>query len=198
LIDELERRKLRENTVTVFTADHGELFGEHGAGGHPGEFWEGVIRVPLAIDIPEYDHTVSEQVQLLDIAPTIIDILGEQAVREWSGESLLPIADGADPTPLAFGDVGRKINYEKGYVRRSDGWKLLDHADDGEFLFNVYETPAERSTDERSTDEPAVLSELQDRIDDHRTRMEQYRRGARGINEDEAMVEEHLEDLGYL
>lgn len=198
LIDELERRELRENTVTVFTADHGELFGEHGAGGHPGEFWEGVIRVPLVVDLPEYDHTVSEQVQLLDIAPTIIDILGEKAVREWSGESLLPIAAGADPTPLAFGDVGRKINYEKGYVRRSDGWKLLDHADDGEFLFNVYETPAERSTDERSTDEPAVLSELQDRIDDHRTRMEQYRRGARGINEDEAMVEEHLEDLGYL
>jgi arylsulfatase A-like enzyme len=152
LIEQLDRRELRDDTVTVFTADHGELFGEHGAGGHPGEFWEGVIRVPLLIDFPEYDHTVSEQVQLLDISPTIVDALGQPAVGEWSGESLLPVADGADPTPLAFGDVGRKINYEKGYVRRSDGWILLDHAADGEFLFNVREAPAERPTDERSSD----------------------------------------------
>jgi arylsulfatase A-like enzyme len=197
LIEELEQRELRDDTMTVFTADHGELFGEHGAGGHPGEFWEGVIRVPLLIDIPEYDHTVSEQVQLLDISPTIVDALGETAVGEWSGESLLPIAEGADPTPLVFGDVGRKINYEKGYVRRSDGWKLLDHADDGEFLFNVRETPAERPKDERSDDKPAVLSELRNKLQEHRDRMTQSRRGVEGINENGAMVEEHLEALGY-
>ena len=199
LLTELEQRGLREETVIVFTADHGELFGEHGEGGHPGEFWEGVIRVPLAVDAPDHTNgTVTDQVQLLDIAPTIVDAIGETQVEDWTGQSLLGVVDGIEPTPLAFGDVGRKINYEKGYVRRSDGWKLLDHAEDGEFLFNVRETPAELPTDERSIDEPAVRSELQNQIDQHRKRMQQSRRGLHGVNEDEAMVEEHLEDLGYL
>lgn len=198
LLAELEQRGLREETVIVFTADHGELFGEHGAGGHPGEFWEGVIRVPLAIDAPNHDGTVTDQVQLLDVAPTIVDTVGETQVEDWTGQSLLEVANSADSAPLAFGDVGRKINYQKGYVRRSDGWKLLDHAEDGEFLFNIRETPAELPTDERSTDQPAILAELQDQIGQHRKRMQQSRRGSHGINEDEAMVEEHLEDLGYL
>lgn len=197
LIDELERRELREDTVTVFTADHGELFGEHGAGGHPGEFWEGVIRVPLIIDIPEYEHTVSEQVQLLDIAPTVTDVLGEQPADDWSGRSLLSVADGAEPTPFAFGDVGRKIDYAKGYVRRADGWKLLDHTGDDEFLFNIRETPAERPEHERSDDEPAVLSTLRTELEDHRDRMDRSRRGVHGVDEDDKMVKEHLEALGY-
>jgi arylsulfatase A-like enzyme len=197
LLDELEQRDLQDDTVTLFTADHGELFGEHGKGGHPGEFWEDVIKIPLIIDAPKYMGTVDEQVQLLDVAPTVTDVLGKQPADNWSGRSLLSVAEGAEPTKFAFGDVGRKIDYAKGYIRRSNGWKLLDHTGNDKFLFNVRETPAELPAHERSEDKPAVLSELRTELKEHRDRMDRSRRGVNGIDEDDEMVKEHLEALGY-
>jgi arylsulfatase A-like enzyme len=198
LLSELDQRGYRDETLTLFTADHGELFGEHGKGGHPGEFWEGVIQVPLAISGITPETTVDGQARLLDIAPTIGDALGFEPTPEWSGESLLPLTREEDAIKFAFGDVGRDIDYEKGYVRRADGWKLLDHAEDGNYLFDISKTPAELSADEQSSDRPEVLAELQAEIHDHRDRMAQLRKGVRGVEEDNAMVEEHLENLGYL
>jgi arylsulfatase A-like enzyme len=174
------------------------VFGDHGKGGHPGEFWESVIRVPLILDVDERRDAVSEQVRLLDLAPTIADTLGLEPVTEWSGRSLLPIADGGDPVELSFGDVGRDIDYKKGYVRRADGWKLLDHREDGEFLFNIYQTPDERASDERSDEQPEVLAALRSELSNHQERATQSRKCFHGIGEDEQIVEEHLEDLGYL
>jgi arylsulfatase A-like enzyme len=198
LLSELESRGVRDETAVVFTADHGEVFGDHGKGGHPGEFWESVIRVPLILDVDERRDAVSEQVRLLDLAPTIADTLGLEPVTEWSGRSLLPIADGGDPVELSFGDVGRDIDYKKGYVRRADGWKLLDHREDGEFLFNVYQTPDERATDEQSAEQPELLATLRSELSTHQERTTQLRKSSHGIGEDEQIVEEHLEDLGYL
>jgi arylsulfatase A-like enzyme len=198
LLDELENRGLRDETAVVFTADHGEVFGEHGKGGHPGEFWEGVIRVPLILDIDERQDAVSGQVRLLDLAPTIVDTLGLDLVTEWTGRSLLPIVDGGDPVELSFGDVGRNIDYKKGYVRRADGWKLLDHREDGEFLFNIHQTPDERPADEQGTEQPEILAELRSELSNHQERTTQLRKSSHGIGEDEQIVEEHLEDLGYL
>lgn len=198
LLDELDRRDCRNETLTLFTADHGELFGEHGKGGHPGEFWEGVIQVPLAISGVDPKTTVDGQARLLDIAPTIVDALGLEPAPGWSGESLLSLISEKDAIEFAFGDVGRDIDYKKGYVRRSDGWKLLDHAENGEYLFNIFETPGELNVDEQSADHPEVLAALRTKIRDHRDRMAQLRTGVKGIDENDAMVEEHLEDLGYL
>jgi arylsulfatase A-like enzyme len=198
LLSELETRSLRDETVTIFTADHGELFGDHGKGGHPGEFWEGVIRVPLIVDLDTRQTTVSGQVRLLDVAPTVVDVLGLNPVEEWTGQSLLPIADGAKPIEFSFGDVGRDINYKKGYVRRADGWKLLDHREDGEFLFNVHQTPDERPADDRSEKQSVILAELREKLTQHQDRSARLRDSAHGIAEDEEIIEEHLEDLGYL
>jgi arylsulfatase A-like enzyme len=167
LLSELESRVLRDDTAVVFTADNGEVVGEHGKGGHPGEFWEGVIRVPLILDVDERRDTLSGQVRLLDLAPTIVDTLGLDPASEWTGRSLLPIVDGGDPVELSFGDVGRNINYKKGYVRRADGWKFLDHREDGEFLFNIYQTPDECPTDEQSTEQPEILAALRSELSNH-------------------------------
>ena len=200
LLGALRERDRLEDTVIVFTADHGELVGEHGHSGHPPEFWEGVLRVPLVVHHPGRGaDTVEGQVRLIDVAPTIADALGLDSFDGWEGKSALEVADGeADSREYAFADVGRQIEYARCCARRADGWKLLRHADDGEFCFNVRKTPGECPGDDRSGESPEY-AELSKALDEHRSRMKRLREGGSdGIAEDDEMVEEHLKDLGYM
>jgi len=199
LIDALEDRGELADTLVVFTADHGELVGEHDHAGHPPEFWEGVVRVPFVVRHPERDAaTVDGQIRLVDLAPTVADAVGLDAHDDWEGASAFDLLDGdVDAREWAFGDVGRSIDYGRCCARRADGWKLLRHADDGELCFDVRATPAERPADDRK-DAPEY-DELASALDDHQARMRRMREGEQsGVSEDEEMVTEHLQDLGYL
>ncbi|WP_134670598.1 sulfatase [Halorussus marinus] len=204
LLDALRERNELDETLVVFTADHGELVGEHGHAGHPPEFWEGVLRVPLIVSHParndaERAEPVEGQVRLLDVAPTIADALGLDPHAGWEGESALAVADGeADPREYGFADVGRQIEYARCCARRADGWKLLRHADDGELCFDVSATPEERPEDDRGDDAPEY-GDLARALDDHQARMKRLREGGSdAVAEDDEMVEQHLKDLGYM
>lgn len=201
LITALDDRGVLDETVIVFTADHGELVGEHGHAGHPPEFWEGILRVPLVVSHPEYAaDTVTGQVRLLDIAPTVTDAVGVEGFDGWQGASALDVAAGdVDAHEYAFADVGRQIEYARCCVRRADGWKLLRHGNDGELCFNVTNTPTEHADADRSTENPPEFEELTTVLDDHQQQMAMLRdRGLVGVDADGAMVEEHLKELGYL
>jgi arylsulfatase A-like enzyme len=202
LLDGLAQRNCRTETTVVFTADHGELFDEHGQGGHPPEFWESTIRVPLAVEsaagvsIPAGSY--DDQVRLLDVAPTLTDAHGIETPGDWQGQSLLPYLDEeGDPPTHSFGTIGRDVDYRRGYVRRADGWKYLVH-ETADHLFDVSETPAERPADDRYGEGVATESSLAAALSDHRDRMARLRRGERAVSEDDEMVEDHLKDLGYL
>ena len=198
-LDALEARGELENTLVAFTADHGELVGEHDHAGHPPEFWEGVIHVPFLIHHPGRDAaTVDGQIRLVDLAPTVADAVGLDAPDDWEGASAFDLLDGdADAREWAFGEVGRSVDYGRCCARRADGWKLLRHADDGEFCFDVRATPAERPEDDQSdAPEYEVLASA---LDDHQAAMRAAREGGRGgVEEDDEMVQEHLDALGYL
>jgi arylsulfatase A-like enzyme len=88
----LERRHLLDNTVLVFTGDHGEGFNEHGFMGHGGILYNEVIHVPLIIVYPGQSTRVDvrEPVSLLDIAPTLLELIGIPAPRAFEGHSLDP------------------------------------------------------------------------------------------------------------
>ncbi len=82
LLDTLEERGLLENTVVIFTSDHGEEFGEHG-----GEFhytcYEEVVRVPLAIAGPGIEPGTSDvPAQQIDFLPTVLALAGVGVVPE--------------------------------------------------------------------------------------------------------------------
>ncbi|MFC6952732.1 sulfatase-like hydrolase/transferase [Halorubellus litoreus] len=200
-LDALAERGVLDETIVVFTADHGELVGEHGHAGHPPEFWEGVVRVPFVVHHPDLDAaTVDGQIRLVDTAPTVVDAAAPDldAPDDWEGASALDLLRGdVDARGWAFGDVGRDVDYGRCCARRADGWKLLRHADDGEFCFDVTATPDERPEDDRK-DAPEY-EELASALDDHQSRMQRMRAGERsGVSENDEMVTEHLEDLGYL
>ena len=98
----LDRLRLTERTIVVVTSDHGEAFGEHGHRYHGGGVFEEDIRVPLIWRAPGLitsGRVISEVVGLVDIVPTVLDLLG-MAIPAWiQGESLkaLLVPDG-NPT----------------------------------------------------------------------------------------------------
>ncbi|RMD83358.1 MAG: hypothetical protein D6815_06770 [Candidatus Dadabacteria bacterium] len=96
----IERLGLTSDTAVILTSDHGESFAEHGTTGHAFNLYDPVLRVPMLIRVagsPAPPPHVATRVQLVDLAPTIIDLLGlpQSATRGMQGRSLLPLLSGA-------------------------------------------------------------------------------------------------------
>jgi arylsulfatase A-like enzyme len=91
LLADLERLDLLDHTVVVVTSDHGEEFGEHGKLGHSKTLYDEVLRVPLLIWAPGLvaaGRRVAEQASLVDLMPTVLDLLGVAAPAGMHGVSL--------------------------------------------------------------------------------------------------------------
>jgi len=95
LLEMLESRGVLKETLILFIADHGEHLGAHGIWGHcpPGNYQ--VLHVPLIMVCPEMipaDRDISQPVQLLDLMPTILDILEiDRKQLPIQGRSLMPL-----------------------------------------------------------------------------------------------------------
>jgi arylsulfatase A-like enzyme len=87
----LREKNLAEKTILVFNADHGEEFDEHGVISHGQTYYDGVIRTPLVISapgVPRPGREERELVQNIDVAPTLLDMVGVERPKGWSGRSL--------------------------------------------------------------------------------------------------------------
>ncbi len=93
LFAELEKRGLLRDSVFVFTADHGEEMSEHGWWGHGMSLYNDVIRVPLLIGTPHQTkrEDVAENVALVDIAPTVLDLADIAPPSTFEGRSLMHV-----------------------------------------------------------------------------------------------------------
>ncbi len=96
-----------DNTLVIITADHGEHQGEHGQWDHVFSVGEALIHVPLLIRHPSKfpkGHRVPGQCQLVDIVPTVFDVLGVPCpVSELPGRTLVP--DRFEPRKYAYSEV---------------------------------------------------------------------------------------------
>ncbi|HVC93076.1 MAG TPA: sulfatase [Pirellulales bacterium] len=100
-IDELSRRGLADSTLVAITADHGESFGQHGQTLHSFSLYEQAVHVPLVLLYPGFrEPGKREEVvgQHVDIAPTLVDLLGFAPPDEWQGRDLMS----ADRSPRAY------------------------------------------------------------------------------------------------
>ncbi len=87
-----------KDTVLIVSADHGEAFGEHGFYKHAFEIWDVLTHVPLLISGPGIQpKRISERRSHLDLAPTILDLMGFPPEPQFMGKSVLPELFGAAP-----------------------------------------------------------------------------------------------------
>ena len=93
LFDELERRGLRERTVIILSADHGEAFGEHGGEGHARNVYGEVTTTPLILSFPfrlDPGVVVEARSENVDLWPTVLELLGLPPQPDTDGQSLGP------------------------------------------------------------------------------------------------------------
>ncbi|XP_005922866.1 arylsulfatase K [Haplochromis burtoni] len=136
VISALRETGVLNNTVVIFTADHGELAMEHRQF-YKMSMFEGSSHVPLLIMGPGLisGQQVNQLVSLVDLYPTVLEIAGISAVGNLSGQSLLPLLS----TSIAFSNQQQKawafseyhgcnVNAST-YMLRSDQWKYITYAD---------------------------------------------------------------------
>jgi uncharacterized sulfatase len=90
LFAELERRGVLRDAIVAFAADHGEEFNEHGTYGHRTTLYNELIHVPLIIIPPGQGEgrRVPDVVSLVDVAPTLLDLVGAARPSTFEGRSL--------------------------------------------------------------------------------------------------------------
>jgi len=102
LLKALDASGQRENTVIVFTSDHGEALGDHGLMYKGCRFYEGLVRVPLIFEAHskwglQTGLKSDALVELLDLSATLLELAGVEQPPTHQGHSLLPIMRGAVP-----------------------------------------------------------------------------------------------------
>jgi len=122
LIAELDRRGQLESTLVVLVGDHGEAFGAHGHYGHASSIHRDTLAVPLMFVQPESFHgeTADTIGGLVDIAPTILDLLGMRSPGSWQGRSFFATHRSSrvycfspwSGFQFGFRDGDRKVIYE--------------------------------------------------------------------------------------
>lgn len=98
LLDELSKRHLRENTLIMITADHGEGLGDHNWMTHIWKIYDEAVHIPLIIAGPGIPagRRVNGLVENVDYTPTVLDYLNLPLQSQFEGHSFLPLIQGSE------------------------------------------------------------------------------------------------------
>jgi choline-sulfatase len=151
LMDKLAATGMLDNTIIVFTADHGDFLGERGLW-YKMSFREPSAHVPLLVWSPQRyrPRRVKEPVSLADLLPTLA-AMGSggtaKLARPVDGRSLVPLLEGADENPNAetWGEYLAEGAISPMYMLRRGPWKFIHAPTDPDQLFNVDDDPNEQS-----------------------------------------------------
>ena len=99
IVDTLRDLGALDNTVIIFTSDHGYFYGEHGLNEERRLAYEETARIPLIVRYPRVAKAgaaPSELVQTIDLAPTVLALAGVADSVPTAGASLVPMLEGAN------------------------------------------------------------------------------------------------------
>ncbi len=101
------------DTIVILLSDHGEEFGEHNGGFLHSQMYEETLHVPLIIRHPEYpgETRIADRVSLIELAPTILDMLSISAIEAFPGRTLLVDKEPGLVEKAVFGEYPLKEKY---------------------------------------------------------------------------------------
>ncbi|HEY8516447.1 MAG TPA: sulfatase [Candidatus Binatia bacterium] len=211
IVDLLRRLGVLDDTIVVVTADHGEEFFEHGRKGHGEVLYDETMLVPLVIRYPrrvEPGRVIEEQVRLMDVAPTILELAGVEAPADFGtpagtphgatsfASALAPDGD-EPPSLLAFGTT-KMGKFTRRAVRRLDGKLIVQspgppHPE----AYDLATDPGERVNLLRQDDKHKLAEDLEGELASWASLWAEGPRYAKSL-EVPSSQEERLRALGYI
>jgi len=151
ILQTLRDLDLYEDTLIVFTSDHGDMLGAHGLVAKGiGTPYEEVHNIPLIVRVPGARSNVVDahtRANLVDLAPTLLDYAGVPALPDAQGRSLRPVLeDRADPADWqdAYAEFfGQRFVYTQRVTWHGD-WKYIFNPGGIDELYNLQDDPNER------------------------------------------------------
>ncbi len=202
LLSALERTGELSRSVVVVTSDHGEGMGEQGRFGHGPVLFDSILRVPLVIrDFRRRSDPIRirETVGLVDLADTLMDLLGSEERLSTHGRSLAPALRGEELERVPYfvevrsRDVRRAgFEYDPDAVGVYLGSLKLVDSTAGTLLYDLEASPEEAQPADIAAN-AEIVAALSSRISDFRTGAS----AARPTELDEETLEE-LRSLGYI
>ncbi|MBD2867283.1 sulfatase-like hydrolase/transferase [Paenibacillus arenilitoris] len=178
VLDALARLGAADDTLVIFTSDHGDLCGSHRMMDKHYVMYDDVVRVPLVVRLPAAAGRCPRGVasdafvyNFLDLPPTLLELLGLHSCDPGNlqGRSLLPLlADGAAPEDWRDAVVssynGQQFGLYTQRMIRESRWKYVWNTTDIDELYDLQEDPAELVNRIGSPDLAATLAELRLRL----------------------------------
>ncbi len=213
LLDQVRARGLFENSLIAVMSDHGEGLGDHGEDYHGFFLYDATIRVPLLLKMPGdrfAGSRIENNVGLVDVAPTILQMVGITVPQEMQGESLLgmitsnpPQAAGIKAAPAHASSSDPPVYAETEYGVRAYGWSGERSLRTGKYLFveaprrELYDIAADPKAEHNlAVTSKAVADTLQAQLDDFRRKTGKSGDPRNPIEDPE--VQEKLASLGYM
>ena len=161
LLKTLEECGLAEDTLIVFSGDHGDMLGERGLW-YKMHWFEMAARVPLLVHAPKRfaAHRVSQSVSTLDLLPTLVELAGGQVERglELEGHSLLPHLKGEGGHDEVLGEYMAEGTVSPLMMIRRGPWKFVYSEQDPLLLFNLDSDPQELHNLAESSEHKGILA----------------------------------------
>lgn len=189
ILDRLEELGLADDTIVVYTSDHGHMMGEHGLL-NKSVLYEPSAQIPFIIRVPgSPPQQLATPVGQVDLVPTLLDLLGQAPPDHLQGSSLVPLLRDGDTDPEAGQTVIEwngslqddavatrpgphaplapgAVDADRSEVRtiRRGSWKLNVHASGEHELYDLQTDPAERHNAFADAENAAVVRDLDRRL----------------------------------
>lgn len=146
LLETLKDLQLDDNTIIVFSGDHGDMLGERGLW-YKMSYFESSVRVPMLISYPKWftPHHVTQNVSTLDILPTMCDLIGTKPDPRFpmDGISMMPHLQGREGHDTVIAEYTGEGTIAPLMMIRRGPWKYITCPTDGQQLFNLENDPYE-------------------------------------------------------
>jgi choline-sulfatase len=167
LMASLEENGLAENTVILFTSDHGDMLCEKGMV-QKRTFYEWSARIPLLLRFPDQRQTgnkIDAPVSLIDILPMCLDLAGVEERLPHDGKSLMGLVDGSDTAErVAFAEIHSEGIHGPCFMIRRGQFKYIYVHGRDEQLFDLEADPGEWNSLAGDPDYRELAQEMREQI----------------------------------